>query len=151
MAEVSSKTLKSCFNFAISAWASATENPSPFSPVGRVHTTYYRREFELEPAPARFAELSLGLPRDQPAVAWLNGREVARVERSKREHKWLVLRGPRADPTAAPILMHFWLPAGLLQTGANVLAIEVQRDPAQGGDPGFDAELTAYPQPGPEP
>ena len=112
--------------------------------AGRAHTTYYRREFELDAAPAAFAELSLGLPRDQPAVAWLNGREVARVERSKREHTWLVPRGPRADPTAAPILMHFWLAAGLLQTGANVLAIEVQRDPGQGGDPGFDAELTAY-------
>ncbi len=139
--------------FDTTAWAAA---PTPFRLVdagaaGRAHTTYYRREFELDAAPAAFAQLSLGLPRDQPAVAWLNGREVARVERSKAESTWLVPRGPRADRTAAPILMHFWLAAGLLQTGVNVLAIEVQRDPGQGGDPSFDAELTAYLAPVPQP
>ena len=140
--------------FDTTAWAAV---PTPFRLVdaggagGPPHTSYYRREFELDAAPAAFADLSLGLPRDQPATAWLNGREVARVERSPREHKWLVPRGPRAEPSAAPILMHVLLDASLLRTGANVLAIEVRRVPAEGGDPGFDAELTAYPPPGSRP
>ena len=140
-------------NFDTTPWAAA---PTPFrlvdpGAVGRAHTTYYRREFELAPAPAGFAELSLGLPRDQLARAWLNGREVAGVARSVSEQNWLVPRGPRADPIAAPILTHVWLDPGLLHTGANVLAIEVQRDPAEGGDPAFDAELTAYTRPDPAP
>ena len=131
------------------AWAAV---PTPFRLVdagagGKPHTSYYRREFTLDAAPAAFADLSLGLPRDQPAVATLNGGEVAQVERSAREDDWPVPRGPRAD-AKAPLLTHFRLDPALLHTGANVLAIEVQRDPAAGGDPSFDAELIAFPPPG---
>ena len=138
--------------FDATAWAAV---PTPFRLVdagasGKPHTTYYRREFTLDAAPGAFAQLLLGLPRDQPALARLNGREVARVERSKREGAWLVPRGPRAD-APSPILCHFMLEPALLRTGANVLAIEVVRDPAEGGDPAFAAELTAYPAPGAPP
>ena len=133
--------------FDATAWAAV---PTPFRLVdagagGKPHTTSYRHEFALDSAASAFTGLSLGVPRDQPAVAWLNGSEVARVERSKREARWLVPRGPRPG-AASPLLVHFLLDPALLHTGANVLAIEVERDPAAGGDPAFDAELTAYPQ-----
>src|SRR5262249_11281048 len=67
--------------FDTTAWAAV---PTPFRLVdagsgGKPHTTYYRREFPLDASPSAFAQLSLGLPRDQPALARLNGREVARV------------------------------------------------------------------------
>jgi tartrate-resistant acid phosphatase type 5 len=136
--------------FDTTAWAAAG---TPFRIVDRgaaagapPRTTYYRVEFEVT-APESLGSLELGVPRDQPAVAFLNGREVARLERDpRREGKWLVPRGPRAGPGTAPILVHRWLDPGVLVAGTNVLAVEVHRVPAEGGDPSFDAELVAYPR-----
>jgi hypothetical protein len=133
--------------FDSTAWAMAE---TPFRIVDRgaaagapPRTTHYRVDFDVT-APQSVAGLELGLPRDQPAVAYLNGREVARVERSpEREQRWLVPRGPRAG-AAAPILTHRWLDPALLAAGTNVLAVEIRRVPEEGGDPSFDAELVAY-------
>lgn len=112
-------------------------------------TTYYRIEFEVT-RPESLGALELGLPRDQPAVAYLNGREVARVARAPlRERRWLVPRGPRAEATDEPILVHRLLDSGLLVAGPNALAVEIRREPAEGGDPSFAAELVAYPRTGP--
>jgi tartrate-resistant acid phosphatase type 5 len=104
----------------------------------------YRSEFQVAQG-QESAPLLLGLPRDQPAVAYLNGHEVARVEPDAVKNR-LVPRGPRGESALAPILVHRPLSSGLLVVGANVLAVEVQRDPQQGGDPSFDAELWAYPR-----
>ena len=134
-------------------WAAAG---TPFRIVDRgaaagasPRVTYYRIELEVKD-PARFAGLELGLPRDNPAAAYLNGREVDRLARSPaREKKWLVPRGPRSDPTAEPILVHRLLDPAALVAGTNVLAVEIQRTPGDGGDPSFAAELVAYPRTGP--
>ena len=107
-------------------------------------TTTYRTEFQLS-AGQESDPAELGLPRDQEAVAYLNGHEVARVEPA-RVKNWLVPRGPRGDSAMAPILVHHPLPAGALVAGTNVLAVQVRRIPDQGGDPSFDAELWAYPR-----
>ena len=136
--------------FDASLWPAAA---TPFRIVDRgaaagapPRTTYYRIEFKVT-RPQSLAGLELGLPRDQPAVAYLNGREVARVERNApREARWLVPRGPRAEATAEPILVHRLLDPSLLGAGTNALAVAIRRDPAEGGDPSFDAELVAYPR-----
>jgi tartrate-resistant acid phosphatase type 5 len=104
--------------------------------------TCYRIEFEIA-GTARLLEL--GLPRDQPAVAYLNGKEVARVVRNPpREQRWLVPRGPRPEANAEPILTHQLLDGALLASGTNVLAVAVEHVPDDGGDPSFAAELIAY-------
>ncbi len=139
--------------FDASSWPAAA---TPFRIVDRgaaagapPRTTYYRIEFEVT-HPESLGALELGLPRDQPAVAYLNGREVARVERKPlRERRWLVPRGPRGEATAEPILVHRLLDPSLLGAGPNALAFEIRREPAEGGDPSFDAELVAYPRTGP--
>jgi hypothetical protein len=138
--------------FDTSDWASAE---TPFRIVDRgaaagapPRTTYYRTEFEAAPAESLVA-LELGLPRDQPAIAYLNGREVARVERAPQsEAHWLVARGPR-ESTLEPIFVHRWLDPSALAAGTNVLAIAIQREPEAGGDPSFDAELVAHRRPPP--
>lgn len=139
--------------FDTTAWAAAA---TPFRIVDRgaaagapPRTTYYRIEFEVA-APESLGSLELGVPRDQPAIAFLNGREVARVERSPEfERKWLLPRGPRGDANAEPILEHRWLDPRALAAGTNVLAIAIQHTPGDGGDPSFDAELVAYPRTAP--
>jgi hypothetical protein len=111
-------------------------------------TTYYRIEFAVT-RPESLGALELGLPRDQPAVAYLNGREVAQVARApEREQHWLVARGPRREATRDPILVHRLLDPNLLVAGPNALAVEIRRVPAEGGDPSFSAELVAYPRTG---
>ena len=106
-------------------------------------TTSYRSEFQLPPG--RDADpLELGLPRDQEAVAWLNGREVARVDPASVKN-WLVPRGPRRS-ASEPILVFRAIPPGALVPGANVLAVQVRRVPDQAADPSFDAELWVYPR-----
>ena len=139
--------------FDASAWPAAA---TPFRIVDRgaaagapTRTTCYRIEFGVT-RPESLGALELGLPRDQPAVAYLNGREAARVEREPpREAHWLVARGPRAEATAEPILVQRVLDPSGLVAGPNVLAVEIRRDPAEGGDPSFDAELVAYPRTAP--
>ncbi len=136
--------------FDSSAWPVAA---APFRIVDRgaasgakARTTYYRIEFQVT-GPESLAALELGLPRDQPAVAYLNGREVARVARAPaRERKWLVARGPRGAGTDAPILTHSLLDPRQLMAGPNALAIEIRREPGSGGDSSFDAALVAYPR-----
>jgi hypothetical protein len=138
--------------FDTTAWAVAG---TPFRIVDRgaaagapPRTTYYRLEFDVR-TPESLGALELGVPRDQPAVVFLNGREVARVERAPLlEGKWLIPRGPR-DASAEPILVHHWLDSRALVAGTNVLAVEIHRVPAEGGDASFDAELVAYPRTSP--
>jgi len=138
--------------FDESEWATAG---TPFRIVDRgaasgakTRTTYYRYEFDVT-SPERLETLELGVPRDQPAAVYLNGREILRLERSPvREKNWLVPRGPRPEANAEPILIHRLLDAKTLVSGGNVLALEIQRVPEDGGDPGFAAELVAYPRAG---
>jgi len=140
--------------FDQSEWAAAA---TPFRIVDRgasagaaARSTYYRIEFEVaDPEPLR--TLELGLPRDNRAIAYLNGREVARLVRlsEAREKKWLVPRGPRSEGADEPILVHRVLDPALLVPGTNVLALEIQRIPGDGGDPSFAAELVAHPRAAP--
>lgn len=134
--------------FDTTAWPAAS---TPFRIVDRgaaagakPRTTCYRIEFTVT-RPESLVGLELGIPRDQAAVAYLNGREVGRIERSPAaEKKWLLPRGPRGAGTDAPILVHSLLDPKTLAPGPNVLALEVSRVPGDGGDPSFDAELVAY-------
>ena len=120
------------------------------SPGSPPHTTYYRIEFEAGGLPP-LRTLELGLPRDNRAVAYLNGREVFRLVRLSeiREKHWLVPRGPRSEAAAEPVLAHRLLDPALLVPGTNVLAIEIQRIAGDGGDPSFAAELVAHPRAAP--
>jgi hypothetical protein len=140
--------------FDQSEWAMAG---TPFRIVDRgaaagapARTTYYRIEFEVVDPPA-LRTLELGLPRDNRAIAYLNGREVARLVRlsEAREKRWLVPRGPRSEATVEPVLSHRLLDPALLVPGTNVLALEIQRIPGDGGDPSFAAELVAHPRAAP--
>ena len=140
--------------FDQSEWAAAG---TPFRIVDRgaaagapARETYYRIEFEATGLPA-LRTLELGLPRDNRAVAYLNGREAVRWVRLSpvREKRWLVPRGPRAEAAAQPVLAHHLLDPALLVPGTNVLAVEIQRIPGDGGDPSFAAELVAHPRAAP--
>ncbi len=104
-------------------------------------TTYFRRTFEVL-EPSRLGPLFLRLMRDDGAAVYLNGVEVARSN---------LPPGPLAPDTfalqSAPddgtVYEEFPVPAGLLQPGLNVLAVEVHQNSPESSDLSFDLMLLA--------
>lgn len=107
-------------------------------------TTWFRRTFEADGA---VASLTLDLLRDDGAVVYLNGTEVARSNMPE---------GPVSPDTPATVnvdgdeetstLVTFELPAALIRSGTNVVAVELHQVSAQSSDISFDARLTAQVQ-----
>jgi hypothetical protein len=100
-------------------------------------TTYFRKSFTVSD-PSRFSSLTLRLHRDDGAVVYLNGTELVRsnmpagtithttLASSAVEGAWL------ADITGL---------SNSLQTGTNVLAVEIHQASAGSSDVSFDLEL----------
>ncbi|HEX2660285.1 MAG TPA: hypothetical protein VHU40_18515, partial [Polyangia bacterium] len=116
------------------------------NPNARYITTYFRRSFVVSD-PSQYGQLTLKLLRDDGAVAYLNGLEIARsnmpggtitastlaLENSPDENTFLTYT---ADATSRP---------GLIVTGTNVLEIEVHQYSQWSSDVSFDAELSGTP------
>lgn len=108
-------------------------------------SAYFRRRIEVAD-PRQVANLTLDLRRDDGAVVYLNGIEIARSN---------MPAGAITSQTRAPRLIdgdmeleyeRFVLPvAGLpLHPGSNLLAVEVHQVGPTSGDTMFDLALTAY-------
>lgn len=108
----------------------------PASPVRSCY--YFRHSFEVD-HPAAYADLSLEILRDDGAVVYLNGTEVARYNM------------PAGDITygtwAATATDYTWDPAriipNLLVAGTNVLAVEVHQGNSTSSDLALDLSLKA--------
>jgi hypothetical protein len=104
-------------------------------------TTYMRHTFSVAD-PAAVAGLALELLADDGAVAYLNGVEI---------HRLRMPAGPISAQTTASDTVwgaaeRAWnnvaVPAGLLNAGANVLAVELHNNWSGGGDLAGSATLT---------
>lgn len=101
-------------------------------------TTYFRRTF---PATHGFDSLTLSLRRDDGAVVYLNGTEIARSNMPS---------GAITATTLAPLAIagadetaYVSLPVtGQLYNGTNVIAVEVHQNAGTSSDLGFDLALT---------
>ena len=110
-------------------------------------TTYFRQAFN---ATTGFTSLSLRLRRDDGAVVYLNGIEVARSN---------MPTGTISNTTLAPSTMNganettfFTIPiSGQLYQGKNVLAVEVHQAARTSSDLVFDASLIGTGNTGPLP
>lgn len=116
----------------------------PDSPVYPCY--YFRHTFQVAD-PAAFAELSLRLLRDDGAVVYLNGTEVARYNLPAGEITY--------NTWAATSAEYDWDPAAtvpnLLVSGINVLAVEVHQSSSSSTDVSLDLELRATRSLGPPP
>jgi hypothetical protein len=105
-------------------------------------TSYFRHEFTVA-SPGAYVTGLVRLVRDDGALVWLNGVEIARSN---------LPAGPIAWNTHAPIAVggaeesaffsYSFSPA-LLASGANVLAVEVHQQSGTSSDVSFDLELAA--------
>ena len=105
-------------------------------------TTWFRHRFRVE-APAAILDLELGLMRDDGAVVWLNGVEVARSNMPAGEILPDTLASAAVSDGDETAFFSWSLdPAGLLE-GDNVLAVEVHQIAPDSSDIGFDLQLEA--------
>ena len=108
------------------------------SATAKYITTYFRRTFD---ATHGFSALTLSLRRDDGAVVYLNGTEVARSN---------MPTGTITSSTLAPVAIagadetaYVSLPiTGTLYSGTNVIAVEIHQNAASSSDLGFDLALS---------
>jgi hypothetical protein len=111
-------------------------------------TTYFRRAFTVADAKSITA-LTVKLLRDDGAIVYLNGVEVFRSNMPESDIAYNTYASEVASDNDETVnfFTHDVDPA-LLQTGTNVLAVEVHQANAGSSDLSFDLELDAqaYPQ-----
>lgn len=132
--------------FDDSSWASGPAklgygdgNEATLLPASPVRSCYYfRHNFEVE-HPAAYADLSLEILRDDGAVVYLNGTEVARYNMPAGDIGHGTWASSATDYT--------WDPAriipNLLVAGTNVLAVEVHQGNSTSSDLALDLSLKA--------
>lgn len=105
-------------------------------------TTYFRRTFEL-PDPSLITRLTVWLVRDDGALVYLNGTEVFR---SNMPAGMVNFTTPALTGVGYENENTFFatnIPTALLQTGTNVIAVEVHQNVSSSSDLSFDLELLA--------
>ncbi|MCF7976397.1 MAG: lamin tail domain-containing protein [Phycisphaerae bacterium] len=111
-------------------------------------TTYFTRTFSVTD-PAQYAALSLSILRDDAAVVYLNGVEIARTNMPEGpiDYYTTALRSTPSETqyyggaTGADDDDFTHIDAGLLLTGTNRLAVEIHQHGYSSSDISFDLEL----------
>jgi hypothetical protein len=112
------------------------------SSTNKFITTYFRRSFPATEI-RRYAALNIELKRDDGAVVYLNGREVARSNMpagAVSAATLAPLNVAGADETA---YYPYALPLAALAEGTNTLAVEIHQAAPSSADVSFDLRLTA--------
>lgn len=111
------------------------------SSTNKYRTTYFRRSFSVS-NPGNISELTLNLIRDDGAVVYLNGSEIARnnMPAGTIGNTTFASATVSGDSKYVPVV--FSVPANLLIAGNNVMAVEVHQVSANSGDMRFDLSLT---------
>lgn len=107
--------------------------------LDKYETTYFRKTFSVA-NPASIRQLTLTMKRDDGAVVYLNGQEVARSNIPDGDINYQTLASGPADETT---YYEFNIDPALLTIGANVLAVEIHQVTTNSSDISFDADLIA--------
>lgn len=107
------------------------------------HVTYYfRHEFDVD-MPDSIASLTLSLKRDDGAVVYLNGTEVARDNLAEGDVAYDTTASNASDD--GNNFHDFTVDSSNLEQGSNVLAVEVHQVSATSSDLSFDLRLVKVP------
>ncbi|MBN2475332.1 MAG: lamin tail domain-containing protein [Pirellulales bacterium] len=103
-------------------------------------TTYFRRAFQASEI-TEIDELTVEVLRDDGAVVYLNGQEIARSNMPGGEINYLT---PSGDATGSESTFYAYaVDPALLVEGENVLAVEVHQRSGTSSDVSFDLRLRA--------
>ncbi|NQU22058.1 MAG: lamin tail domain-containing protein, partial [Candidatus Nealsonbacteria bacterium] len=111
-------------------------------PNNKFITTYFRRTFEVAD-PTQFDELQLAIWRDDGAVVYVNGAEVRRTNMAAEgtiDYQTRALAG--MSQSSENLFYNYTLDPAVLQSGPNVIAVEVHQSASDSSDLGFDLVLT---------
>ncbi|MCC6225072.1 MAG: hypothetical protein IT195_01520 [Microthrixaceae bacterium] len=110
----------------------------PTKPV----TTYFRTTFDLA-STSNIASMALGLVADDSAVVYVNGIEAVRYNLPSGAISASTLASGYIWGAAESAWQSYTLPASLLTTGTNVVAVEVHQAGTNNGDASFNLRLDA--------
>jgi len=108
----------------------------------RVITAYFRRSFTVTD-PSMFSALTVNLQRDDGAIVYLNGTEVIRSNMPSGAPTSSTFAVASMNSPEESLYNPFLLPASLLRSGTNVVAVEVHQVSLTSSDIRFDLELIA--------
>ena len=141
-------------SFSDAAWASgnaelgygdggeATVVSYGTSATNKYRTTYFRKSFQVA-NPAAISTLTLSLMRDDGAVVYLNGTEVARSNMPTGTISYTTLASTAITGTGESTYYNYTISPSLLLTGTNVIAVEVHQVTASSPDISFNLGLDA--------
>jgi len=105
-------------------------------------TTYFRHSFTVAD-PTQVTGLTLNVIRDDGAVVYLNGVEVARSNLPEGTINYQTLASAAIGGSAESAALSFSISPTLLLPGTNVLAVEVHQASVNSSDLSFDLSLVA--------
>ncbi|MEZ5300820.1 MAG: cadherin repeat domain-containing protein [Verrucomicrobiales bacterium] len=119
------------------------DEATPINGEGNVIAHYFRHEFSIAAGGLdNLTGLTLRLKRDDGAVVYLNGQEIARDNMPAGPIDAFTLAAGNASDDGANF-HEFTVPLALLQEGVNTLAAEVHQAALTSSDVSFDLELAA--------
>ena len=107
--------------------------------ANKFRTTYFRTEFDVVD-PSSYVTLELRMIRDDGAVCYLNGTEVARIDMPLTSN-YLTFASATAGAEDEDIPVVVCIPPDQLVAGANVIAVEIHQRTASSSDVSFDLEV----------
>ena len=110
---------------------------------GAAITQYFVKDFNVS-NPAQYGDVQLQLLKDDGAVVYLNGTEVARSNMPAGPINTSTLASSFLSGTDETTFTNFDIPASLLTSGTNRLAVEVHQAQANNGDGSFNAALLGF-------
>ena len=110
------------------------------NPLNRYVTTWFRHAFTV-PDPAAFGELQFRLVRDDGAVVYVNGVEVARSNMPAGSITASTLASSGIAGALESTSYPFTFSSSLLSPGSNVIAVEIHQSAVNSSDISFSLEL----------
>jgi Calcineurin-like phosphoesterase len=115
----------------------------PFGTSTSKYVSYYfRKAFSITSA-SQYTSLTLKIMRDDGAVVYLNGTEVARSNMPTGTITYTTLAASNVLASTEGTYYTYTIPASLLVNGTNVLAVEVHQITKSSPDLSFNCSLTA--------
>lgn len=111
------------------------------NPGNKFVTSYFRHAFNVA-NPAAVQSLTLHLLRDDGAVVYLNGTEIARSGMPNGIISFNTFASVVAGGADESTFFEFNVPVNGVQQGANVIAVEIHQANGSSSDTSFDLELT---------
>ena len=116
------------------------------NPNDKYITTYFRHAFDVTDA-ATFQSLIINILRDDGAVVYLNGQEIARTNMPAGAITYTTTASVAIGDSAEDTFNELLYEATDLAEGANVLAVEIHQANITSSDISFDLELIGSTQP----